>query len=186
MKDFLLRKMALPTLVLIWAASYCLEVSGYSEKNNRLIIPIFWVMVLLWAINGIMDYREWKKTKKEQPGQAAPSQATSGQAVPSQATSDQTIPSQATPDKRSLSAVLRQGKNLSMISIIAAMVVYVAVLNTVGFLISTFLFAAAVLYFMGERAWYKLVGIPLILSVFLYVVFGILLSIPLPMGFLKW
>ena len=50
-KDYLLKKLALPTLIIAWAASYYIEVMGYSVKNHRMIQPIFWVMVALYLIN---------------------------------------------------------------------------------------------------------------------------------------
>lgn len=150
MKDFLLKKMALPTVVLVWAASYYVEVMGYSEKNHRLIQPVFWIMVLLYIINGITDYREWKSTKTEQA-------------------EDTSSPK---PFDRKI------------IAVIVAMVAYVVLLNIFGFVISTLLFVAAVLFLMGERRWYLLIGIPIALVAVLYVVFRIALSIPLPIGFL--
>lgn len=150
MKDFLLKKMALPTVVLVWAASYYVEVMGYSEKNHRLIQPVFWIMVLLYVINGITDYREWKST--------------------------QTEPAEDTSSPKPF--------DRKIIAVIVAMVAYVVLLNIFGFVISTLLFVAAVLFLMGERRWYLLIGIPIALVAVLYVVFRIALSIPLPIGFL--
>lgn len=154
MKEFLLKKMALPTIVLAWAATYYVEVMGYSAKNHRLIQPVFWVMVLLYVINGITDYREWKKEQAQEG------------------------------EKPSALKNLDREKAVRVVSVVAVMAIYVAVLGLLGFVISTLLFAGVVLFIMGERKWYKLVGIPLVLALFLYVVFRLALSIPLPTGFL--
>ena len=154
MKEFLLKKMALPTIVLFWAVSYYVEVMAYSVKNHRLIQPIFWVMAVLYIINGITDYREWKQI---QAGRQ------SGQAENKLISSRQTV---------------------KVAAVIIVMAAYVALLGLLGFVTSTFLFAGAVQYLMGERKWYRVVCIPLVLVAFLYLVFRIGLSIPLPTGFL--
>lgn len=160
MKDFLLKKMALPTIVLIWAASYYVEVMGYSEKNHKLIQPVFWVIVLLYIINGVTDYREWKASQKDKADQPAQPK-----------------------EKLSLEALDWNGTG-KIVAAIAAMVIYVAMLDILGFVISTLLFVAAILFVMGERRWFLLVGVPTVLDIILYVVFRIALSIPLPTGFL--
>lgn len=155
MKGFLLKKMALPTIVLIWATSYYVEVMGYSVKNHRLIQPVFWVMALLYIINGVTDYREWKSVKTEPASQ----------------------PTEKSPVNRNHGA--------RVAAVIGIMVAYVALLGFLGFLVSTLLFAGAILYLMGERKWYKIAGLPLVLVIALYLIFRVGLSIPLPTGFLE-
>ncbi|MDD3203911.1 MAG: tripartite tricarboxylate transporter TctB family protein [Pygmaiobacter massiliensis] len=154
MKEYLLKKMALPTIVLIWAGAYYIEVMGYSVKNHRLIQPIFWIMALLYIINGVTDYRAYQRRKSE-----APPVLTKKDPV----------------NREHMTRVL---------AIIGIMAGYVALLKFLGFVISTFLFGGAILYFMGEKKWYKVVGIPLVLVTALYLIFRIGLSIPLPTGFL--
>jgi len=162
-KDFLLKKIALPTVVLIWAASYYIEVMGYSVKNHRMIQPLFWVMVVLYIVNGITDYREWKR---EQAASAAESEE----------------------EKEAASALktIDKKQTARLVVLVSSMIAYVALLNTLGFIITTFLFTCGVLFVMGERTWYKLAGIPAVLVAFLYVVFKLGLSIPLPAGFLPF
>ena len=154
MKDFLLKRIALPTLVLAWAVSYYFEVMGYSAKNHYLIQPIFWIMFILYIINTIGDYREWKNSQKNE---------------------NETSISIKDVDKK---------KAFKLVSVLAVMFLYAFVMSILGFLISTFIFTFAVLWIMGERKWYKLAFIPLGLDVFLYAVFYLGLRIPLPVGFL--
>lgn len=66
MKNFLLKRLAMPTAVLLWAVFYYVEVMGYSAKNHYLIQPVFWIMFVLYVINTIGDYREWKNTRSEE------------------------------------------------------------------------------------------------------------------------
>lgn len=155
MKNFLLKKMALPTVVLLWAAAYYIEVMGYSAKNHRMIQPIFWVMVLLYVINGITDYREWKR---EQAG--------------------------GTAAKDAAPARMDRTQAAKLVALIGCMAAYVLLLNVTGFVLTTVVFTCAVLLLMGERKWYLLVGIPVLLAAVLYVAFKIALGIPLPTGFL--
>ncbi len=156
LKSFLLKKMALPTIVLLWAASYYVEVMGYSVKNHRMIQPIFWVMVLLYIVNGITDYREWKRKAPDAPKDAAP---------------------QEKPDRR---------QALRLAAIIGCMAGYVAVLDIIGFLPGTAVFICAVLLLMGERRWYRLAGISIAFSAVIYLIFKVGLAIPLPKGFLPF
>lgn len=159
-KDYLLKKLALPTLIIVWAASYYIEVMGYSVTNHRMIQPIFWVMVALYLINAYTDLREYKREISEKPADEA---------------------------KTEESAESKQQKKTQTVRIIAVMVcmaLYALLLNSIGFIVTTFAFAIGVLLIMGERKWCKILLLAIVLTVGLYVAFDIGLKIPLPAGVL--
>lgn len=64
----LIKRLAIPAIVLLWSATYFLEVAEYSKKNQYLIKPVFIVMVILFAVNTFTDIREWKMERKKIKG----------------------------------------------------------------------------------------------------------------------
>lgn len=64
----LIKRLAIPAIVLLWSATYFIEVVGYSKKNQYLIKPVFIVMVILFAVNTFTDIREWKREREENKG----------------------------------------------------------------------------------------------------------------------
>lgn len=67
-------------------------------------------------------------------------------------------------------------------STVALAVAYVSVWELLGYFPSTLLFIMALLLVLGERRWATVLGIPVALTVLIYLVFFKLLLLPLPMG----
>lgn len=55
-------------------------------------------------------------------------------------------------------------------------------LETLGFMVTSFLFLIAYGILLGERKYWRIALVALIITIFLYVVFGILLQVNLPRG----
>ena len=70
----LIKKLALPAIVLLWSAAYFIEVAGYSKKNQYLIKPVFIVMVILFVVNTFIDIREWRREQESGKGASQISQ----------------------------------------------------------------------------------------------------------------
>ena len=68
--------------------------------------------------------------------------------------------------------------------LLGGLVLYVAVLNPLGYVIATTVLAAVVLWIMDTRSGWQIVGGSLALSVGTYFLFARLLSMPLPGGVL--
>jgi putative tricarboxylic transport membrane protein len=58
-------------------------------------------------------------------------------------------------------------------------------LDTAGFLITTTLFMAAVIFSLGIRSWVMLISAPIAAAGILYSIFALWLRVPLPQGFLN-
>ncbi len=69
-----------------------------------------------------------------------------------------------------------------MVGIIVLTAVYAAVLPILGFLISTIAYLAGALLLMKVRKPVYLVVVPIIVSITLFALFGLLLEVPLPYG----
>ena len=68
---------------------------------------------------------------------------------------------------------------------ILALIIYVLVLEPIGYCLSTFLLVGFVIWFLGYRNW-KIILLSAVLTVgATYVIFGLLLHVPLPMLFFK-
>lgn len=159
MKD-LLKKIAVPTVALIWAAFYIIECTNYGVKARLMIVPVFIGMVILYCYNTITDYIEWKKANKDTTAKKH---------------SDINVTVKNTYDK----AIF-----LRAITLFSSMAVYVFIVKILGFIIATWLFLLFVFIIMGERKYVIIAAMPPVVTGLLYLMFKIALRIPLPVGFL--
>ena len=74
------------------------------------------------------------------------------------------------------------GKLWGPLALIAGMVAYVAVLEITGYVIATTLLSALVLWVLEAKPFWVLGVISLVLGVGSYVIFDVLLGVPLPVG----
>ncbi len=65
---------------------------------------------------------------------------------------------------------------------LGALAVALLLLKTLGFMLVTTLFMAAVVFGLGIRSWRILASVPLVSAVALYVIFAVWLLVPLPKG----
>lgn len=157
----LFKRLALPVIVLLWSASYFIEVLGYSKKNQYLIKPVFIAMVILFLINTVTDVLEWKKEQRQIQG------AEKG---------DVRRPSvMEAEEKRTL---------LRSLLVVLSMAAYIIVMPYLGFVISTVALVVFLLALMQVRQPLPMILLPLILTGILFAAFKIGLHIPLPAGFL--
>jgi len=94
----------------------------------------------------------------------------------------------AAPQRQALRTGLPAENNGSPVALarffatVALTLVYVLVWDSLGYFPSTLLFILALLLILGERRWPVVVGIPVVLTVLIYLVFYRFLLLPLPMG----
>ena len=69
---------------------------------------------------------------------------------------------------------------------LGALAVSLLLLELLGFLVTTTLFMAAVVFGLGVRSWRMLASVPLASAVGLYVIFAVWLRVPLPKGILAF
>ncbi len=73
---------------------------------------------------------------------------------------------------------------IALIALPVMMWIYATVLPTVGFEICTLVFLFVALLICQERRWYILLGVPVGMTVVIYLLFRLLLNVPLPLLFL--
>ena len=86
---------------------------------------------------------------------------------------------------RTLPATMTDGKKSGLIRMglaLFSLVVWILILRTVGFLISTMLLSLAIMLLVGSRNKIALVALPVILSVVTYAVFYYFVGVNLPAG----
>lgn len=154
-----LKKMALPTIVMIWATTYFVECQGYGLKSRRLVTIVFFIMLGLYLINGFTDFLEVRRAMNER---------------------DEGQTKSADIDW----AAIKQGPMMRTISLFVLLAAYVLLLEPLGFILTTPICSSGILLVMGERKPVRLVLIPVVLVIALYVSFKIGLRIPLPVGIL--
>jgi len=59
----LLQKIAIPTIVMVWATFYLFEVMELHVRNRYLIRPTYFVLLALYIFNTYTDIRKWKKAR---------------------------------------------------------------------------------------------------------------------------
>ena len=65
---------------------------------------------------------------------------------------------------------------------IALCIAYAASWTLIGFFPATFLYVAAQLWLLRQRHWAYLLGVPVVVTLLVYVVFAVLLALPFPAG----
>lgn len=159
--ESLIKKLAIPGVILVWAAVYFSEVITYSERNQYLIKPVFFVMLALFVVNTFADYWQWR-----------------GQRLTFKPHAEGGKHQQKKTSQEEKRGYARIGTVLVLMSL------YVAALPHLGFAISTVLLVLALLKFMRVNKLLPLCLVPSLLALFLYLVFKTFLGIPLPTGFL--
>ncbi len=154
-----LKKMILPTVVMAWSTIYYIECLGYSLKSRRLVEMVFFMMLGLYVINGITDYvsmkKEWAK----------------------KAAAEDIVKAEKTTQ-----SFLEMVKANKTIVLFATLILYVLVLDFLGFILTTLLCSVIVLLIMGERRIPMLIGMPIFLVATLFLIFNVGLNVPLPTG----
>lgn len=150
-----LKKMILPTVIMGWSLTYFLECQNYKLKSRRLVSIVFFMMLGLYIINGITDYLEVRKAFRATSGEKTKDTASSGRVKP---------------------AIAR------MTAVFVVLILYALGLDRIGFILTTLISSGLIMWIMGERKWYLLVIIPIVLVALLYVIFSLGLRVPLPKG----
>lgn len=91
----------------------------------------------------------------------------------------------ARPGPRTTQSILVRNSFQQVLILFALLILYSAFISWMGYLISTFLFVLIGAFLMGERSWAKGILISAVFSTGVFFLFVRILTIPLPLGFLK-
>lgn len=148
----LIQRTIVPTIAMIWATMYFFEVSKLPPKNGYLIRPAFYIMLLLYVINTATDFIQWKKRRDSGKEEAVKMSA-------------------------------EEKSNLFTLGITFLItVVYVGLMSTLGFIISTIVYLFTELYILKTKNKLVLFALPVILSIVVFFMFTEGFSVPLPRG----
>ena len=75
-------------------------------------------------------------------------------------------------------------KNVGILIIIS--VLYIILLEPVGFIIMTPICLIIFSWFFGSRKWFSFIGVPILVTIFVYICFESLMKVQLPKGILEW
>lgn len=158
----LIKKLITPTIMMLWALYYFVEIQGKQASAGLFIRPVFWVMLALYVLILWMDVRDWKE------------QRTQGKTDLSEE------------EKQALEARAKEKRaDLYRTAIcIAGALAYVILFPVLGFFISTTLFLF--IMFCWLKAPNKIAALILAATVAagMYLLFKVGLKVPLPTGFL--
>jgi len=150
-------------LIFSYATYYYLEVYALSSRTINLLLigPVYVALALSTFFLIVLKVR---KARSETEGAVS---------------SD---PSQQAPEesgKMGDSAVVRDGLVFGI-----ATILYVLLLDKVGFVVSSFLYVMSLIYFLGNRSFWLTIFLPAVVVGFLYLTMVVLLKFPLPEGWL--
>lgn len=156
----LIKKLTAPTLMMLWALYYFVEIQGKQASAGLFIRPVFWIMLALYILILWMDIRDWREQREKDVRPEEGKQAPEANAAEGKADLHRTV------------------------ICIAGAVAYVILLPFLGFLISTALFLF--IMFCWLKAPNKIAAFLLAAAVAagMYLLFKTGLKVPLPTGFL--
>ncbi len=154
-----LANLFVPTLILLWAFAYWIDILGVSARNKLLVTPVCILIVLFYCYFTFVELRSYRKERAGAPKKEG------GAGCGSETAFLLTLPK----------------KEIAILFIVA---VYLLVVPYLGFGATSFLFMFAMLYLLGVRKWGLMTAFSVISTAVLFVAFKIVLMVPLPGGIL--
>ncbi|KGQ63734.1 tripartite tricarboxylate transporter TctB family protein [Gallibacterium anatis] len=63
-------------------------------------------------------------------------------------------------------------------------IITISLINIIGFYISIFLFSFSIMLLLGIRSKFKIILLPFIITIIIFIIFNIILNVPLPTGYI--
>jgi len=147
------------TLILLFTIIYIIDASALENSQDTLmVIPVLWIMVLLYPI---IIWQEWRAAKKQE------------------AEKQEVAEEEEDADNET---TLKLSKKVLLFMILTF--IYLILMNYIGFIISTILYMPALMWVFGTKSKKLLIILPIVTAVVLFFLFNNLLGIPLPQGVL--
>lgn len=145
------------TGILLFALLYLYEIGSLKNPQDKLLVnPVIWIMVILYPIILWQEWRQFKQSKSEEET--------------------------AEDDKESADTSAKLTKKIFffMLSTFG----YLILMNYFGFFIMTILYMPLLMWILGTKSKWTLIILPIVTTVVLFVLFDLVLGIPLPQGVL--
>lgn len=160
MKSFI-KRMVIPTIIMIWATVFFLEVIQYPPKNYILIRPVYYVMLIFYVVNGALDFFSCRKRQLKE---------------------EKTVEGIFFKQKI-IDFCKSDGIKIPLVFI--SLFITTLLFDLLGFFIVIPVFMVTVILISGVRDWKILVIFPVILTVLSYLIFKVGLDVALPFGILS-
>lgn len=148
------------TAILAFALFYLFDISDLKNPQDKLLVnPVIWIIVILYPI---IIWQEWRTFKEEQPKE--------------EKTDSQN-------DENSSETTTRMTKRIFLFMLTTF--VYLLLIDFVGFIITTVLYIPILMWILGTKSKKVLIILPIVTTIALYILFDLLLEIPLPHGILE-
>jgi len=155
-----IHRVLVATLILFFVIIYYLDISSLKDSQDKLLVnPVIWLVIILYPI---IIWQEWKEKRKRDMKH------------------EETLETHEVDEDDETSVTLSKKVFLFMISTL----LYLILINYVGFIISTILFMPSLMLILGTKSKKIVIILPIITTVVLYFLFNNLLGIPLPEGVL--
>ena len=185
-----LRLLAETGLLAAAGAAVLLDARGYPPSlTEGAPGPAFFprlLAVLLIACAAWLAIRAWRGTKKRGSGgtKDSGSDAGSGAGEPPASQARRTRSrGNAAPDSAADTRADSRARRLGLWLAVAWIAAFLLAWPRLGTVLSVPLLVAGLMWLTGERSWRTLVSVPLAFAGFIYLVFMVLLGVPLPAGF---
>jgi hypothetical protein len=202
----LVYKLILPTLIFMYALYYFIEVQGISNPKERMLIhPVFWMMVVLFVIICVLEWRTWKaeqtsaesgRNRKrgeaevqniEQKVAAKKVVSRKHEAEKNESDTNNRVRNEAALDYAA-GDVLEEAAydetktrlTKKTVMYMTSIGLYLVLIQPLGFIVVTLLYLPAVMWVLGTRSWKLLTFVPIVVVCVIHFLFGEWLNIPLP------
>ena len=138
---------------------YLYEIGALKNPQDKLMVnPVIWIIIILYPVILWQEWRQFKSRNSEE-GQAAEDEEN---------------------EESETSAKLTKKILFFMLSTFG----YLILMNYLGFFIMTILFMPLLMWILGTKSKLTLIILPIVTTVILFVLFDLILGIPLPQGML--
>lgn len=147
------------TGILLFALLYLYEISSLNHSQDKLLVnPVIWIIVILYPI---IIWQEWRQFKGKQA-------------------QEQTSEPEKEKESSETSAKLTKKVLFFMLSTFG----YLIGMNYLGFFMMTIIYMPLLMWVLGTKSKRILIILPIATTIILYVLFDMVLEIPLPQGLL--
>lgn len=157
-------RLIIPMAAVAAGGLYLKNVSSRSQQAAVLIRPVYYLLCLCFAAIAVREVLKWRRQVRKSAGDAG------------------TREEDRAPEKKPL---MGSAGELRVVAVCAlGVAAYIAALKLVGFCLPTALFLFAGFLYMKERRIWLAALLAVVITAVVYLVFSVLLSVPLPRGFM--
>lgn len=151
----IIKRMFIPTIMLIWAVCYYIEVLGKKASAGIFVKPVVWIMAVLYVLIGVKEVQEIRHAQK---------------------------PETKTAEKNDGKVI--DPELYRMLVCVGSAALYIFLMPYVGFALCTVVLLTGLFWWLKSSSRIGAFILALLVTAGIYLLFSMGLKVPLPAGFL--